>query len=58
MKQTGPKHHNSESLNIFKKTLLKFIRHSGSTVFYFHNPKGVEVLTKLRLGLSHLCEQT
>ena len=53
---------NSESLNIFKKTLLNFIRPSGSTIFNCHNStifnchnsKGVKLLTRLRLGLSHL----
>ena len=48
--------HNSESLNIFKKTLLNFIPPSGSTVFNCHNPKGVKLLTRLRLGSSHLRE--
>ena len=47
---------NSESLNNFKKTLLNFIRPSGSTIFNGHNLKGVKLLTRLRLGLSHLCE--
>ena len=47
---------NSESLNISKKTLLNFIRPSGSTTFNCHNPKGVKLLTRLRLGLSHLCK--
>ena len=46
--------HNSESLNIFKKTLLKLIRPSGNTNFNCHNPKGVRLLTSLRLGLSYL----
>ena len=46
----------SESLNLFKKTLLNFIRPSESTVFNCHNPKRVKLLTRLRLGLSHLCE--
>ena len=45
---------NSESLNIFKKPLLNFIGPSGSTVFNCHNPKGVKLLIKLRLGLSNL----
>ena len=45
---------NSESLNIFKKTLLNFVRPSGSTVFNCHNPKGVKLLTRSRLGFSHL----
>ena len=46
----------SESLNIFKKTLLNFMRTSGSTIFNCHNPKGLKLLTRLRLSLSHLCE--
>ena len=36
--------------------LLKFIRPSGSTVSNCHNPKGVKLLTSLRLGLSHIRE--
>ena len=43
-------------MNIFTKKLLKFIRLSGSSVFRCHNPKGVKLLAKLRLGLSHLWE--
>ena len=46
----------SETLNIFKKTLLNFIHPSGSTVFNCHNPKGVKFLTRLRLSLSHFRE--
>ena len=47
---------NSENLFIFKKKLLKFIRPSGNSVFRCHNPKGIKLLTRLRLGLSHLWE--
>ena len=47
---------NSENLNIFKKKYLKFIRPSGNSVFICHNPKGIKLLTGLRLGLSHLWE--
>ena len=47
---------NSESLKISKKTLLNFIRPSGSTVFNCHNSKRVKLLTRLRLGLRHLRE--
>ena len=43
----------SESLNIFKKTILIFIRPSQNRVY---NPKGIKLLTRLRVGLSHLCE--
>ena len=46
----------SECLNIFKKSLLKLIRPSGSSVFNCHNPRGVKLLTRLRLSLSHLRE--
>ena len=48
--------HNSESLNIFKKNLLTFIRPSGSSVFNCNNLRGVKLLTRLRVGLMHLRE--
>ena len=54
MGQTESKY--SESLNNFKKILLNFMRPSGSTAFNCHNPKEVKLLTRLRLGLSHLRE--
>ena len=47
---------NSENLFIFKEKLLKFIRPSGNSVFICHNPKGIKLLTRLRLGPSHLRE--
>ena len=53
MEQTGPNIRNSETLNIFKKTLLNIIRPSGSIVFNCHDPKGTDLLTRLRLGSSH-----
>ena len=46
---------NSSSFNIFRKSILKFIRPSDS-LFNCHNPKGIKLLTKLRLGLGHLRE--
>ena len=48
--------HNSESFNIFKKTLLNFMSPSESTVYNCYNPKGVNLLTRLRLFLAHLRE--
>ena len=36
---------------------MNFIRPSGSTAFNSHNLKGVKLLTRLRLGLTDLCEQ-
>ena len=44
----------SVGLNIFTKTFSYFIRASGSTVFNCHIPIGVQLLTRLRLCLSHL----
>ena len=45
---------NSESLNIYKNRLSKFTHPSGSSVFNCQNRKGVKLLTRSRLGLSHL----
>ena len=45
---------NSESFSIFKKNILKFIRPSPNSIFNCHIPKGVKLLTRLRLGLNHL----
>ena len=47
---------NSENLFIFQVKFLKFIRPSGSSVFKCYSPKGIKLLTRLRLGLSHLPE--
>ena len=47
---------NSESLNILKKSLLKFIRPSESSAFNCPNLRGVKLLTRLRLRLSLLRE--
>ena len=35
---------------------LTFTRPSGNTFFNCHNPRGVKLLTRLGLGLSHLRE--
>ena len=51
-----PNIRNSENSFIFKKKLLKFMCPSGNSVFKYHNPKGIKLLTRLRLGLSHLRE--
>ena len=47
---------NSESLISFKNKVLKFIRHSENSIFLCNNPKRIQLLTRLRLGLSHLRE--
>ena len=48
--------HNSETLNIFKSKILKFIRPTANSIFGWNNPIGVKLFTRLRLGLSHLRE--
>ena len=40
----------------FKKKLLNFIRPCSSSIFDIHNPIGNKLLTRLRLGISHLHE--
>ena len=47
---------NSESIVTFKKRILSFIRPSANSTFNCHNPKGIKLLSRLRLGLSHLRE--
>ena len=47
---------NSESFSIFHKNVLKLIRTSPNRFFNCQNPKGIKLLTMLRLGLSHLCD--
>ena len=45
---------NSESIGIFKGRLLSFIRPSQSSVYNIFDPSGLKLLTRLRLGFSHL----
>ena len=47
---------NSESIVTFKKRILSFIRPSANSTFNCHNPRGIKLLSRLRLGLSHLRE--
>ena len=47
---------NSSSFNIFRKSILKFIRPSANSFFDCHNPRGIKCITRLWLGLSHLRE--
>ena len=46
----------SESLNIFRNALLKLIRSPANSIYGIWNPLGIQLLTRLRLGLSHLRE--
>ena len=47
---------NSESVTSFKESTLKFIRPSKNSVIPCDIPKGIQIRTRLRLGLSHLVE--
>ena len=56
MEQTRSLLRNSTSYNVFKNSILKYIRPSPEKTFQCHNPKGIKLVTKLRLGLRHLRE--
>ena len=47
---------NSKTFSAFKKSIWEFIRPSSNSIFNCHSPKGIKLITRLRLGLSHLCE--
>ena len=47
---------NSESISIFKNRLLSFIRPVQNSVFNIFDPKGLKLLTRLRLEFSNLNE--
>ena len=46
----------SVSYEVFKNSLLKFIRPSPKSLFNVSDSLGIKLLTRLRLGLSHLRE--
>ena len=48
---------NSELVSAFKKQIFKFVRPISNSTFNVHNPHGIKLLTRLRVGLSHLCER-
>ena len=47
---------NSESVGFFKSKILKFLRPKPNSIYNCYNPKGIILITRLRLGLSHLRE--
>ena len=51
-----PSIQSSDSINILRSKLLKFIRPVSSSTFKVQNSRGLVYLTRLRLGLSHLKE--
>ena len=46
----------SENFSVFKSNILKFILPSPNSVYNCHNPRATCLITRLRLGLSHLRE--
>ena len=44
----------SESYSMFRKKMLNLIRPKCNDTYGIHNPSGLKLLTRLRLGLSHL----
>ena len=51
-----PNLRNSKSISVFKEKILDFIWPSPNSVFDIRNPKGIKLITRLRLGLSHFRE--
>ena len=45
---------NSDSISLFKSRLLSFIRLVQNKIYNIFDPEGLEFLTRLRVGLSHL----
>ena len=54
--QLNPELQNSVSLQSFKRSLLLFIRPTASPIYTIHHARGLKLLTRSRLGLSHLRE--
>ena len=47
---------NSESINIFEYKTLVFMRLKPNSIFSCRNPKGIQLINRLVLGLSHFHE--
>ena len=47
---------NLKLVSAFEKQIIKFIKPSPNSTFNVHNPHGIKLLTRLRVGLSHLRE--
>ena len=43
-------------LLVFSKVILIFIQPKPNSIYNCHNPKGIRLITRLRLGLRHLSE--
>ena len=47
---------NADSFKVFKKRILEFVRPLPKSIYNIHNPLGINYLTRLRIGFSHLKE--
>ena len=54
--QLDPNIQNSSPIEVFKRALLSFIRPKPANVYMIRHPRGLKLLTRLRLGLSHFRE--
>ena len=54
--KVDPSFRDSSSFPVFKKGILKFINPTANSFFNCGNSKGIKLVAKIRLGLSHLCE--
>ena len=52
----NPEIRRSGSYNIFRKSLLNFIRPRASKVYNINDTIGIKLITRIRLGFSHLRE--
>ena len=52
----NPEIRRSGIYNIFWNSILNFIRPSASKVYNINDAIGIKLITRLRLGFSHLCE--
>ena len=54
MEQAGAKYTQLRKFFCLQEKVFENISPSGNSVFRCHNPKGIKLLTRLRLGISHL----
>ena len=47
---------NTDSFEVYKKLILKFLRSMPNSIYNIHNTLGVKYPTRLRIGFSHLKE--
>ena len=57
MEQSGHHIRKSKRISIYESNILKFVQRKPNSVCYCHNPKGIRLLARLCLGLSHLRER-